>query len=147
MAYRERHDLPWSDPRLQAMDLQYHDARPEKSLFNWLNMERITTDAEVARATTEPPLTTRAYLRQMPAEVGVRHRGRQLGLDGVRRRLRPLRRVPMMKPLRWHRCSTSEPCSTNATRPPSCSIVSARAERRQTFAPRARSGDRCILPR
>jgi Pup amidohydrolase len=30
--YRERHDLRWNDPRLAALDLQYHDLRPERSL-------------------------------------------------------------------------------------------------------------------
>jgi len=27
--YRERHGLGWKDPKLLAMDLQYHDVRPE----------------------------------------------------------------------------------------------------------------------
>ena len=30
--YRERHGLGWDDARLAAMDLQYHDLRPERSL-------------------------------------------------------------------------------------------------------------------
>ena len=38
--YRERHGLEWDDPQLAAMDLQYHDVRPEKSLFARLSMER-----------------------------------------------------------------------------------------------------------
>ena len=28
--YRERHGLDWDDARLAAMDLQYHDLRPER---------------------------------------------------------------------------------------------------------------------
>ena len=28
--YRERHGLEWDDARLRAMDLQYHDLRPEQ---------------------------------------------------------------------------------------------------------------------
>ena len=28
--YRERHGLTWDDARLAAMDLQYHDLRPEQ---------------------------------------------------------------------------------------------------------------------
>ena len=28
--YRERHGLAWDDPRLAAMDLQYHDLRPDE---------------------------------------------------------------------------------------------------------------------
>ena len=30
--YRAKHDLRWDDDRLRAMDLQYHDLRPERSL-------------------------------------------------------------------------------------------------------------------
>ena len=61
--YRERHGLAWDDARLRALDLQYHDLRPEKSLFARAGMERLTTDDEVTRAMTEPPETTRAYFR------------------------------------------------------------------------------------
>jgi proteasome accessory factor A len=101
LAYRDRHDIGWGDPRLQAMDLQYHDARADKSLFARLNMERITTDAEVVRATTEPPLTTRAYFRGKclqkwaPDIVAANWDSMvfDIGSD-------PLRRVPMMEPLR-----------------------------------------------
>ena len=46
--YRERHGLRWDDARLAAMDLQYHDLRPGKSLAARVGLERITTDDEVA---------------------------------------------------------------------------------------------------
>jgi proteasome accessory factor A len=62
-AYRERHGLDWSDPRLAAMDLQYHDLRPATSLARRVGLERLTDDAEVARSVTEPPAGTRAYFR------------------------------------------------------------------------------------
>ena len=39
--YRERHGLRWDDARLAAMDLQYHDLRPEKSLAARVGLERI----------------------------------------------------------------------------------------------------------
>ncbi len=61
--YRDRHGLDWDDARLAAMDLQYHDLRPGKSLAARLGFERITTDAEVELATVEPPRTTRAWFR------------------------------------------------------------------------------------
>ena len=32
-AYRERDDMEWSDPRLAAMDLQYHDVNRDRGLF------------------------------------------------------------------------------------------------------------------
>ena len=58
--YRERHGLAWDDARLAAMDLQYHDLRPEKSLAARVGLERLTTDDEVEQAVTEPPPDTRA---------------------------------------------------------------------------------------
>ena len=61
--YRERHGLEWSDARLAAMDLQYHDLRPTSSLARRVGLVRLTDDDEVLRAVSEPPLTTRAYFR------------------------------------------------------------------------------------
>ena len=48
-AYRERHGCGWDDGRLAALDLQYHDLRPERSLYARLGMERLLTDEQVAR--------------------------------------------------------------------------------------------------
>ena len=66
-AYRERDGLDWSDPKLRAIDLQYHDVRREKGLYHRLDgqrkVERLTTDDEVERAVMEPPDDTRAYFR------------------------------------------------------------------------------------
>jgi proteasome accessory factor A len=100
-AYRERHGLSWSSPKLAAMDLQYHDVRPAKSLFARLPMERLVTDAEVDIATTEPPPDTRAYFRgkclqKWSSSIAAANWDSlvfDLGGD-------PLRRVPMMEPLR-----------------------------------------------
>ncbi|MFZ4517611.1 MAG: depupylase/deamidase Dop [Microthrixaceae bacterium] len=61
--YRERHGLEWGDPRLAAMDLQYHDLRPASSLSRRIGLQRLTTDDEVERATSEPPSGTRAFFR------------------------------------------------------------------------------------
>ena len=61
--YRERHDLEWSNDRLAAMDLQYHDLRPGSSLARRVGLERLTTDDEVVHAVSEPPPDTRAYFR------------------------------------------------------------------------------------
>jgi proteasome accessory factor PafA2 len=61
--YRQRHHLAWTDPRLAAMDLQYHDVRPERSLYARLGMERLLDPQAVDQARTEPPSTTRAYFR------------------------------------------------------------------------------------
>jgi proteasome accessory factor PafA2 len=65
--YRERHGLDWSDPRLRLIDLQYHDVRRDKGLYQRLvaaeGVERIVTDEEIDRAVIAPPEDTRAYFR------------------------------------------------------------------------------------
>jgi proteasome accessory factor PafA2 len=100
-AYRERHDLEWGDAKLKLMDLQYSDVRPEKSLFARLSMETLFSDEEVLEATTEPPRGTRAYFRgkclqKWGSNVVAANWDSlvfDLGSD-------PLRRIPMMDPLR-----------------------------------------------
>ncbi len=99
--YRERHDLSWDDPRLAAMDLQYHDLRPEKSLAARVGLERMVSEAEVEAAVLHPPVDTRAYFRgrclqRWPESVVAANWDSlvfDIGGD-------PLRRVPMMEPLR-----------------------------------------------
>jgi proteasome accessory factor A len=65
--YRSRDGLDWSHPRLQLVDLQYSDVRPDRGLYNRLaargRMARITTDADVEAAIEDPPEDTRAYFR------------------------------------------------------------------------------------
>ena len=100
-AYRERHGLDWDDHRLAALDLQYHDLRPERSLYARLDLERLVDQQEVLEALTEPPRRTRAYfrgqcLRRWASSVASANWDSlvfDLGTD-------PLRRVPMMDPLR-----------------------------------------------
>ena len=99
--YRQRHDLKWGDARLAAMDLQYHDIRPAKSLALRLPFQRVLDDADIAAAVTEPPRDTRAYFRgrclqkfsPWIAAANWDSLVFDLGVD-------PLRRVPMMEPLR-----------------------------------------------
>jgi proteasome accessory factor A len=117
-AYRSRHDLAWDDPKLAAMDLQYHDVRPEKSLFARLDTEHIVEPADVDAAMTEPPRDTRAYFRgrclqKWSASIAAANWDSlvfDLGGD-------PLRRVPMMEPLRGtaaHVDTLLEGCATPA---------------------------------
>jgi len=65
--FREREGLPWDAARLQLIDLQWADIRPEKGLYHRLasrgQVERLVTDAEIERAVHEPPEDTRAYFR------------------------------------------------------------------------------------
>jgi proteasome accessory factor A len=99
--YRERHGLSWDAPKLSALDLQYHDVRPGRSLYARAGIERLVTDAEVEEAMTEPPTTTRAYFRGKCLQrwassiVAANWDSLVFDLGGD-----PLRRVPMMEPLR-----------------------------------------------
>lgn len=66
-AYRERHDLPLSHPRVAMIDLAYHDVTRERGLYHLLRrqgrVETVLDDDAVERATQEPPSDTRAALR------------------------------------------------------------------------------------
>ncbi|WP_342755696.1 depupylase/deamidase Dop [Allonocardiopsis opalescens] len=65
--YRRRDGIDWSHPRLQLVDLQYHDVRPDKGLYNRLvdrgRIDRLLTEDEVDAAIENPPEDTRAYFR------------------------------------------------------------------------------------
>ncbi len=66
-AYRDRHDLPLSSPRVALLDLQYHDVNRERGLFYRMQhkglVDRVCTDADIDHAVEHPPQTTRARLR------------------------------------------------------------------------------------
>ncbi|HTW20283.1 MAG TPA: depupylase/deamidase Dop [Mycobacteriales bacterium] len=103
--YRDREGLDWDAPKLQLVDLQYSDVRPEKGLYNRLvargRMERVVSDAEIARAVTEPPVDTRAYFRgrclaKFAADVAAASWDSVI-FDVGRE---SLQRVPMLEPLR-----------------------------------------------
>jgi len=108
-AYRERHGLSWQDHKLAAMDFQYHDVNPKRSLYARLGMERILDPEAITRAVTEPPETTRAYFRgkclqRWSSSIAAANWDSlvfDLGTD-------PLRRVPMMEPLRGTRAHVDE---------------------------------------
>ena len=117
-AYRDRHGCAWDDPRLAAVDLQYHDLRPARSLFARLDTERLVTPEEVAEAVGLPPRGTRAWFRgrclaRWPAAVTSANWDSlvfDLGSD-------PLRRIPMMDPLKGtaeHVDALLERCATPA---------------------------------
>lgn len=65
--YSTRDGLPLEHPRLQQIDLAYHDLHPRRGLFNLLQARglaaRVTTDDQIQQAVTTPPQTTRAKLR------------------------------------------------------------------------------------
>ncbi len=99
--YADRHGIEPGSARLKAIDLQYHDLRPERGLAERAGLERLVDPADVERAMTEPPSTTRAYFRgrclaKYPDEI-VAANWDSIVFDIGRE---PLRRVPMMEPLR-----------------------------------------------
>ena len=121
--YRSRDGLGWNSPRLEAIDLQYSDVRPEKGLYARLaargRIERLVEDPEVERAVAEPPHDTRAYFRgrclaQFPDEVAA------ASWDSVIFDLPEqdsLQRVPMLEPLRGTRAHVGpllDRCTTAA---------------------------------
>src|SRR5947209_12336734 len=103
--YRERENLGWASSKLQLVDLQYSDVRPEKGLYHRLvargSMQTLFGPEEVRRAMVEPPEDTRAYFRgrclaQYASEV-VAASWDSVIFDVGRE---SLVRVPMMEPLR-----------------------------------------------
>ena len=104
-AYIDRDGLEWSDPKLSLLDLQYHDVRPDRSLYEKLvragKVERLVEEADVLEAITVAPVTTRAWFRggclaRWPDSV-VAANWDSLILDVGSD---PLRRIPMMEPLK-----------------------------------------------
>ena len=99
--YAERHGIEPGSAKLKAIDLQYHDLRLERCLALRAGLDTMVSADEVSRAMTEPPSTTRAYFRgrclqKFPDDV-VAANWDSLVFDIGRD---PLRRVPMMEPLR-----------------------------------------------
>jgi proteasome accessory factor PafA2 len=121
-AYRERDGLDWDDSKLALLDLQYHDVRPGRSLYERLvragKVERLVDEDEVTTAMTDPTPSTRAYFRGRClaewADAVVAANWDSLILDvGTD----PLRRIPMMEPLRGtqaHVEALFEECTTPA---------------------------------
>jgi len=66
-AFREKHGLPLSHPRVALMDLAYHDVNRDRGLYYLLErrgkMRRVVEEQTVQEAMTDPPQTTRARLR------------------------------------------------------------------------------------
>jgi proteasome accessory factor A len=111
--FRDRDGLAWSDPKLRAIDLQYHDVRRDRGLYHRLErsgkVERLTTDDEVQRAMMEPPDDTRAYFRgrciaKFPDAIAAASWD-SLIMDTGRD---ALQRIPMREPLRGTRAHVQE---------------------------------------
>jgi len=66
-SFREEEKLSWSDPWLQAIDLEYHNIQPSQGLFFELqrqgSMRSLVSEKEIKDAIFSPPETTRAWFR------------------------------------------------------------------------------------
>ncbi|MFM8601683.1 MAG: depupylase/deamidase Dop [Actinomycetota bacterium] len=61
--YAARHGLAPHDPRLRAIDLQYHDMRADRCLARRAGLAAMVDETAAARAVSVPPATTRAFFR------------------------------------------------------------------------------------
>jgi Pup amidohydrolase len=107
--FREREGTGWDHHRIQAIDLQYGDVRPERGLYHRLlqrgSVERLLEPDSVQTAVTQPPEDTRAYFRgrclaKFGAEVTAASWDSLIfDVPGHP----SLQRVPMLEPLRGTR--------------------------------------------
>ena len=112
----ERHRLAPTDARLKAIDLQYSDLRPEKSLALRCGLRTMVQPEAVHNAVDMPPETTRAWFRgtclaRFPRDI-VAANWDSIVFDVGRD---PLRRVPMMEPLRGTKALTGDLLESCAT--------------------------------
>jgi proteasome accessory factor A len=112
-AYVERDGLAWTDPKIELLSVQYHDVRPDRSLYERLvragKIERLLDEPDVLAAMAEPPASTRAYFRgtclSRWADSVVAANWDSLVLDVGSD---PLRRIPMMEPMRGSKGHVAE---------------------------------------
>ena len=114
--YAARHSLDAADARLKAIDLQYSDLRRDRSLAGRCGLRTIVADDAVLQAIEFPPDTTRAYFRGMClsrfANEIVAANWDSIVFDIGRE---PLKRVPMMEPLRGTRELTASLFAASAS--------------------------------
>ena len=120
LAYRDRDDLSWDDPKIRLLDLQYHDVDPSRGLYDRLvasgRMRRLFDDETIVRAATEPPERTRAYFRGRCVEkygealVAANWDSLIFDVGGE-----ALKRVPMMEPLRGGKERVAQLLDSSAT--------------------------------
>jgi proteasome accessory factor A len=103
--FMDRKHLDWEDSKVQMLDLQYHDLRPDRGLYYLLErqgkVDRVVSDDEITRAIAEPPADTRAYFRGRclsrygPEVFGVNWDSISFGIGDE-----PIKRVMMQEPLK-----------------------------------------------
>ena len=118
--FMDRKSLDWSSPKVEMLDLQYHDLRPDKGLYYLLERqgraERIVTDEEINAAIHTPPHDTRAYFRGEclrkygGAVFGVNWDSISFGADGE-----PVKRILMAEPLKGTKAHVAELLASSPT--------------------------------
>lgn len=116
MGYAERHGLAPTDAKLRAIDLQYHDVRPEKSLAKRVSLRELFDENTISAAIHNPPPETRAYFRgrcveRYPDDIVAANWDSLVFDVGTG----PLQRVAMTDPLRGTRDLTQELIETCET--------------------------------
>jgi len=106
---QDRHNLKDDDAVLRAIDLQYHDIRPQRSLSQRVGLRTLQDDDIIREAVHKPPRTTRAYFRgecvkRYPDQIVAANWDSVVFDVGQG----PLRRVPMMDPLRGTAAITAD---------------------------------------
>jgi proteasome accessory factor A len=112
--FRDREAMDWNNARLQLIDLQYSDMRPDKGLYQRLAargaVDRLVSDEEIEEAVTTPPQNTRAFFRgECLARYGENVAAASwdsviFDVPGMP----SLQRVPMLEPLRGTRDHVGE---------------------------------------
>jgi proteasome accessory factor A len=102
-----RHNLRTTDAKLKAVDLQYHDMRPEKCLALRAGLETMVSQQQALDSCATPPDSTRAYFRgkcleKWPNDVVAANWDSVVFDIGSG----PLKRIPMMEPLRGTKAMT-----------------------------------------
>ena len=102
--FAQRHGLQATDPRLKAIDLQYHDMRFEKCLALRAGLDVLCLPQDVMWSMVHPPSSTRAYFRgtvlqRWPSDV-VAANWDSVVFDVPNQ---GLKRIPMPEPLRGTR--------------------------------------------
>jgi proteasome accessory factor A len=106
---QDRYALDDHDAKLRAIDLQYHDIRPQRSLAQRVGLRTLQDDEIVREAVHNPPATTRAYFRgqcvaRYPDQIVAANWDSVVFDIGQG----PLQRVPMMDPLRGTAALTAD---------------------------------------
>jgi proteasome accessory factor A len=114
--YARRHSLAPADARLKAIDLQYSDLRRDRSLAARCGLRTITAEADAHTAMHTPPDSTRAFFRgtclaRFAGDI-VAANWDSIVFDIGRE---PLKRVPMMEPLRGTKALVGDLLASCAT--------------------------------